>query len=338
MSSKVDTRNGTQPKINKPSSGFLRSPKSNLIPDGLEYPLAMKPGHRCILPLSIALLLWAGCKDKPHVFPETSIKDFASYWDTGEAEITGYEATLNIHNSTYTGTSLLICDTEDFSRSKHVKLEAPEKHKADVIRVMKLHTLSEWITGLYKHSAMNSVYTPVDVTAEPHSLKLTSTVQEWNGQTFIQADWKNNRYDFQQMSYTEPDRAGQYSLAMGWLEDEVWTKIRLAPNSLPIGKMKMIPGMLYLRYHATVENKMYEANANLTKTGDHYTYIIEYPELDRKLSIAFESNFPYHILGWQETVNGKDFTNGKRINTIRSAFWKHDQLSDQVLRKELGLQ
>ena len=83
---------------------------------------------------------------------------------------------------------------------------------------------------------------------------------------------------------------------------------------------------------------MYEANAALTKTGDHYAYVIEYPELHRKLSIAFESNFPYHILGWQETVNGKDFTNGKRINTIRSAFWKHDQASDQALRKDLGLQ
>lgn len=35
MSLKVDTRNGTQRKINNQKTGFLWSPKSDRIPDGL---------------------------------------------------------------------------------------------------------------------------------------------------------------------------------------------------------------------------------------------------------------------------------------------------------------
>jgi hypothetical protein len=59
--------------------------------------------------------------------------------------------------------------------------------------------------------------------------------------------------------------------------------------------------------------------------------------------IFFETDFPYTILGWEETYSagfgrgGEMTTKAKRMETITSPYWNKNALADTVLRERLGL-
>jgi hypothetical protein len=231
---------------------------------------------------------------------------------------------------------VLVFLAEDFSKSKQVKLDEPHKHKTDAIRIIKMNSSTEFVTGINKYTMMNTVYMPVDHKAYPHSLKLTSSTQAWDGQSFMQINWKGNRYEVEDFSYFEPEGDSKYSLARGWLEDEIWTLIRIAPNTLPIGEVKMIVSASFVRL-AHCKNKVYDALTSLTKSDSHYTYSIHYPELKRTLDIDFETEFPYRILGWKEVSGANEITTGSLLKTIMSDYWSKNQSADESLRDSLKL-
>lgn len=296
----------------------------------------MRPALIVLTFCPVIVMLMIGCKPKTAAFPERNEQEFSQYWYNGQAEISSYTVSQSRYSANHEGQSIFVFVTEDFSRRKHVKLERPETASSEAVKVMKLNATEEFITGLYKYNVMNSVFTPIDLDSDPHSLKVTSGIQEWCGQSFIQAEWKSNRYDIRQMSYFENDGDADLSLAMGWLEDELWTKIRIDPNALPLGEVKMIPGFTYLRL-SHVEKKVYKATTTLTPNGNRFVYRIEYPALHRSLDIAFEAAFPHRILGWKEMIGTNEMTTGQILNTIRSDYWKHNQPADTTLRGDLKL-
>ncbi len=288
------------------------------------------------LGLALFFLLLISCKKSISPIPETNQQAFSDYWYKGEAEITSYELSQSRYGRTHDGKTVLVFVAEDFSKSKHVKLDEPQKHKSDAIRIIKLNTSKEFVTGIYKYTMMNSVHMPVDHREYPHSLKLTSSTQDWCGQSFMQINWKGNRYEVQEFSYFESEGDAKYSLARGWLEDELWTLIRIAPNTLPIGEVKMIVSASFVRL-SHCENKVYDAMTSLTKSEEHYTYSIHYPELKRTLDIDFETEFPYRILGWKEVSAENEITTGRLLKTIMSDYWVKHQPEDEILRDSLQL-
>lgn len=288
------------------------------------------------LGLALLFLLHVSCSKPKSSIPETNEQVFSDYWYQGEAEISSYELNQSRYGGTHDGKSVLLFVTEDFSKSKHVKLDEPHKHKSDAVRIIKLITSKEFVTGMYKYTMMNSVYMPVDHDEYPHSFKLTSSTQEWCGQSFMQVNWKGNRYEVQEFSYFESEGDSKYSLVQGWLEDELWTLIRVAPHALPIGEVKMIASAFYVRL-AHCENKVYDAMTSLTKSEEHYTYAIHYPELKRTLDIDFESDFPHRILGWREVSADNEITTGCLLKTIKSDYWSKNQPVDEILRDSLKL-
>lgn len=277
-----------------------------------------------------------GCKGHVSPIPETDAKAFGDYWFSGKAEISSYALSQSRYGSTHDGNTVMVFVAEDFSKAKHVKLDEPAKHQSDAVKVLKLNTSKKFITGVYDYSMMSSVYMPVDHEEHPHSLKLTSGTQEWCGQTFMQANWKGNRYEIQQMSYFESEGDSKINLSNGLLEDELWTLIRIAPNTLPIGEVKMIASSFYIRL-SHKENKVYDALASLDTIDTNYLYTIQYPDLKRTLEIEFEKSFPYRIMGWTEVYGENEVTTGKLLNSIMSAYWEHNRPADEVLRDDLDL-
>ena len=83
----------------------------------------------------------------------------------------------------------MIFVTEDFSKSKQVKLDNPQERPSDAQKVMKLNMTREFLTGVYPYHTMLSVFTPVY--EEVPSPKLTASVTEWCGQSFSQLNFKN---------------------------------------------------------------------------------------------------------------------------------------------------
>ena len=90
---------------------------------------------------------------------DTDHKTFGDYWYQGKAEITSYEMEQARYGEIRKGHAVLIFVTEDFSKSKQVKLDNPQKDPEDAVKILKLNFVRKFITGIYPYSIMTSVFT-----------------------------------------------------------------------------------------------------------------------------------------------------------------------------------
>jgi hypothetical protein len=275
-------------------------------------------------------------KSKTEVLaPKTILsKEFNDYWYTGEAEITSYKLEQARYGEIRDGKAVLVFVTEDFLPEVQVKADNYSKNNTPVL---KLNTTKNFNTGIYPYSIMQSTFYPV--TNNQHALKISASVQEWCGHVYSQL---NNRETFEvrSHSYFQSEADQSFSLEKTWTENELWIKLRIDPTRLPIGELQIIPSLEYTSLrHKTI--KSYNAIASL-KNG---TYTISYPELNRMLKINFNTNFPFDILGWEETtVSGFGAsaqtltTKATKLESIKSAYWRKNHNADEGLRETLKLQ
>ncbi len=273
--------------------------------------------------------------------------DFKNYWYAGEAEITSFKLEQARYGDIHNGTAVLVFVTEPFSQSKQVKLDNWRDRSSDNVSVMKLNMTKKFLTGIYPYSMMMSAFTPVTYDQHPKTFKVTTSSQEWCGHTWMQINLDENNYQLKGYSYFESEGDVDLDVKDVILEDELWNRIRLNPESLPRGEVNLLPSTFYLRLRHKNEVAQ-KANVSLSNINNsewsnvsHSKYSIEYN--DRLLSIYFESTFPNKILGWEETyISGfgnpeKLTTKAKRINTIKSAYWGKNGNEDRAIRKQLGL-
>ncbi len=273
-------------------------------------------------------------------------QQFKDYWYDGKAEITSYKLEQARYGELHEGYSVLVFVTEDFSKSKQVKLDNPNGAKGDDVKVLKLNRIKKFDTGLYRYSMMDSVFTPVYTNEFPNTLKLTSSSQEWCGNTFTQLNLDNNGYDVSSFSYFESEGDQKFSLQKEILEDELWARIRLAPDTLPQGNVKIIPAAMASRLtHRELKVEIAEAtlepNANDSSLMD---YTLVYDDSGRTLKITFGQLFPYHIISWEETYKSGFGPSAKVLTTkatrdkvLISDYWNKNENIDRKLREKLGL-
>lgn len=265
---------------------------------------------------------------KPKITPE-----FKKYWYAGEAEISSYKLEQARYGEIREGTAVLIYVTEDFLPNIQVKAD---QQNANNIPILKLNATKNFNTGVYPYSIMQSTFYPIS--NNQHALKVSSSIQEWCGHVYTQL---NNKDEFKvtSHSYFEGEADESFSLEKTILENELWTKLRINPKSLPTGHLKIIPSFEYTRLkHKTI--KAYQANATLTEN----TYSINYPELERTLTITFNPNFPHDIVSWEETFKSGFGNNAKvlttkatKLKTIKSSYWQKKSIKDEVLRETLQI-
>lgn len=263
---------------------------------------------------------------------ETS-PEFKAYWYAGEAEISSYKLEQARYGEMREGTAILVYVTEDFLPKVQVKADY---QNAKNVPVLKLNATKNFNTGVYPYSIMQSTFYPVS--NNKHALKVSSSMQEWCGHVYAQL---NNRDQFEIMShsYFEGEADQNFKLDKAILENELWTKLRINPKSLPTGKLKIIPSLEFTRLkHKTI--KPYQASATLSEN----TYSINYPELNRTLSINFNPEFPHDILSWEETFKSGFGSNVKtlttkatKLKTIKSPYWQKNSNKDEILRETLQL-
>lgn len=282
----------------------------------------------------------AKISEKPHL--ETS--KFGDYWNQGKAELTSYDLVQGRYGDLHQGSAVLIFVTEPFSKSKQVKLSHPEQHSEGTVNVLKMNFTKKFVTGIYDYSILQSVFTPIDLVTNPHTLKANTSVQEWCGHTFTQLNLQSYKYKVQLNSYFEEENDQIFQLDRAVLEDEIWNLIRIAPDKLPVGEIEMIPSLAIARLRhiaTTVEEVDASLNEHETDTLLN-TYYLDFINSKRTISIHFNKNFPHEIMGWEETYieGGKELTTkATRRKMILSDYWNHHDLeSGKPLRKELGLE
>ena len=289
-------------------------------------------------------------------------KEFSKYWERGKAEINRYSLEQARYGKTHKGNVVLIFVTEDFLTDKLVKNETYQNKKST--QVLKLNFNRKFLTGVYDYSTMTSVFSPVNIERYQHALKISASSQEWCGHVYSQLTRDDDEYELISHSYFEKEVFENYDLNSALLEDEIMTRIRISPESLPLGKIKVIPSLLDSRlrhYRLSVE----EGTAGKFPSKDIVfpgkkliEYRIHYHTIDRVFRVVYENRFPYAIMGFIEDtphpsyVNpGSDpraekrshakksraFTKAVRTHSMLSSFWKQNQPKDRVLRKKLGL-
>jgi hypothetical protein len=164
-------------------------------------------------------------------------------------------------------------------------------------------------------------------------------VQEWCGHVFVQTNRSEAKTKTVVHSYFEGEDAKSYRADDGMsLEDEVWTTLRLAPESLPVGTFEMIPGSLYRRF-AHREPKPARATAQWVagQSDETVRYRIEYPGLKRFLAIEIEREAPFAILGWREGRDGEVTEATRTHQLVNEEYWRKNKVEDRRRRAKLGL-
>lgn len=278
---------------------------------------------------------------------------FDAYWNQGKGELTRYALIQSRYGEQHEGDAVLVFVTEPFSRSKQVKLDDWANAGRDRVDVLKLNFSKKFLTGIYPYSLMLSVFTPVDAAANPRTLKTTMSGQEWCGHVFSQLNLRNGRYHLRGFSYFESDGDEDRTVPAAFLEDEIWTRIRLAPDALPTGDFPVLPGSFANRLlHQPLAVRparggFVDADAAVLKArfGDVplRAYRLSYAGGDhRELTIYVEKNFPHGIAGWDETWTPRrggpeQVTRATRTATLLTPYWSEHGNADRELRAKLDL-
>ena len=262
--------------------------------------------------------------------------EFKNYWYGGKAEITSYLLLQERYGEIREGTAVNIFLSETFLPEVQVKAN---NFSEENISVLKLNQMKNFNTGIYPYSIMSSTFSPIAHSGHP--LKVSSGVQEWCGQVYMQLNNRDN-FEIESHSYFESEADQKLSLPKTWVENEIWNLIRINPEELPTGDIMIVPSFEYLRLRHK-EIKQHSAFASL-KQGDSITiYTLNYPDIQRQLMIFFHSAFPYEIEKWEET-NAADQNDTLRLKTtavklkrIKSAYWNNNSNESAHFRDSLGI-
>lgn len=282
--------------------------------------------------------------DSTDTLPPDHLTD---YWYQGKAEINRFELLQNRYNDLHKGEAIMIFVTEDFLTDQQVKND--NYKNTNSVLVLKNNAIRRFATGIYDYSVMSSVFTPVGSNQWPHTLKVTNTVQDWCGQTFMQINSRENNYESQLRSYFENEGDQNTEVPMAFLEDEIFNRIRINPERLPLGKIKILPGAWFVRLkHVPFE--VQEVETSLQPYQGHefqgdglQLYKVIFPKYERTLEIVFESKLPYLIAGWKDTYPSLfdkqvRTTTARRTNITVTDYWKKNKVENEGLRKELGVE
>jgi hypothetical protein len=302
----------------------------------------------------IVLIGLQGCsnlegRENATKFPESD--QFSKYWYQGKAELTRFDLQQVRYGEIHQGNGVLIFVTEDFLKDQQVKYEQNGPNN-EVRSVLKLNFTRKFYTGIYPYSMMTSTFFPI-YTDHNHALKISSSSQEWCGHTYMQLNNRKNKFDISLNSYFQSEGDRRFEVDQALLEDEVWAKIRINPDALPVGKIKIIPGMQYIR----LMHKELRIESALVKKEDFLDtelsanpitrYHIQYHDISRMVTISFKKEFPYEILAWEESyqplaINGAEkgmmVTKAKKTHSLLVDYWNKNAVADSVYRYHLGVQ
>lgn len=291
---------------------------------------------RKILLLQI-LLAFVSCNQENSSEKRELTTEFQDYWFSGQAEITTYELNQARYGEMRKGKATLIYVTEDFLPEEQVK--ANQQGDSN-IPVLKLNSTKKFLTGIYPYSIMQSCFDPLY--EQDHALKISASIQEWCGQVYMQLNNREN-FDIELHSYLQGEADENFSLEPTKLENEVWTQIRIQPDSLPTGNFNMIPSFEYLRLsHQSV--KAYPAFGEIYTEKNWNVYRLKYDDLNRTLKIYYSKVFPFTIEKWEETYpsgNGNSSqlltTSAVKLARLKTDYWNKNSNKNLSLRDSLKL-
>lgn len=168
-----------------------------------------------LLGIGLLMAALAGCASQG---PEQNPKDLESFfnpkwatdqwWDDGLAEVATYTAERVIYKKKRSFDFILITVKEDFNKAYDVKTDSYERR--DLFPVMKVNQFCRIPTDNYPYHFLTSLFFRRENPVLLH--KLTSSSQEWCGNTFKSISRSGNRLAYAYDSYWDGQGKGKMDL------------------------------------------------------------------------------------------------------------------------------
>lgn len=271
-------------------------------------------------------------------YQNQSDEAFNNYWYQGKAELNSYDLSQSRYSENREGEAVLVFVTEDFLTQAQVKKESTNPQPSTT--VLKLNSLKKFTTGIYDYAIMTSSFNPVKQNKLSMPLKVTASMQEWCGHSWMQLNKRTSGYEIANYSYFE--QPGDFKMVIQDLliEDGLWNQIRLNPEDIPLGEQTIFPSSEFFKLHRK-PIRAYKAKLTIKKSDSlNQTSIlkIDYPNLKRSLAIFFQTDFPHSIEQWEEVFikNGQEERTTARLKQqILTDYWNKNKVVDSNYRKQL---
>lgn len=283
----------------------------------------------------------------------TAEPSFDATWRDGKAELCGYRLGIARYGHPRAGRAVAIYVTEPFSRSRHVKLDAPARAGADVVDVLKLNLVREFQTGIYDYHTMVSLFAN---TTDFAALKIAFTSAEWCGQVYEELNATGSTLTQRVASYFEGESSEQ-KLTMptdGVQEDELFVRLRgLRGAWLQPGEKRTVPFLASPFWRrlahrptrwgrATIERLPRAETARVPAGAIAADVYVVRPDDGREGRYWVERAHPHRIVRWAWTapagaspVGGSD--TGELTGSTRLDYWRTHDPGDERLLRTLGL-
>ncbi len=300
-----------------------------------------------LVSVSIFFITTAGYSFETSTFGTYSYQQFRKYWFSGKGEISRFSLEQARYGEIHKGDAVLVYVTETMNPAKQVKADTPGPGD---VPVLKLNAVRKFFTGMYPYSVMTSVFSPVDAQKYPLPLKISASTQEWCGLVYLQMNLRENEFHITSHSYFEKEGDKQFRLQNILPEDALWTRLRIAPATLPQGEFLLIPSAAYSRFlhrplkPVRVVGSLNDIENKSLEGVPLVRYEVNFKEVQRTIKISFEKKFPYRIQQWEDTYPGLSrmapkalTTRAIRTHTIMIDYWNHHDNKDRGLTEKLGL-
>jgi len=168
-----------------------------------------------LLGMGLLIATLAGCAgkgadNKPEDLEDLFNQQWATnkLWDDGMAEVATYTAQRVIYNKKRTFDYTLITVKEDFNKAYDVKTD--RYNRKDLFPVMKVNQFCRIPTDNYPYHFLTSLFFRRENPVYLH--KLTSSSQEWCGNTFKAISHAGNRLEYTYNSYWDGEGKGKADL------------------------------------------------------------------------------------------------------------------------------
>ena len=256
---------------------------------------------------------------------------------SGAAEVSRYTLEQGKYGEIRKGEAIFIYVREPFLKDQQVKDESGKGN----YEVLKMNSRRSFLTGVYPYNTMVSVFHPLEENASDRALKLTSSIQEWCGHTFMQTNRKNGVLKTELKSYFQNEDGRIYKEeASVYLEDEIWTAIRINPTGLPTGNITMVPSSIAIRFaHRDFISEQATAGWKKSNSKTTILYTLSYQKSGRNVQIEIDRKSPYIIRSWQESYANGLLSKGKLTHQLTNfPYWNYSSNTNGIpWRDKLGL-
>ena len=143
-----------------------------------------------------------------------------------------------------------------------------------------------------------TVITPLDHFQHPATVFAELKLQQNNDSSiFLKSALSADRLLF------ENNNEDTCSLKATYTEDDLWNRIHIDPQTLPLGKISMIPSLeqIIANYPPQALSATAQLNLQINDDGSEwYRYTLRYPETGRTLEFTIQSEQPYQLLHFRQ--------------------------------------